>query len=107
MGTTKLNVDGIMLFEQPFTRVPYENYRKVFRTTQKNIERELGAVQIAVSDLSKRAKSGTQTPQDATKSIDGMIGRVENLKRKVRDGSNIETVYPTLVAALGSTKLSW
>jgi len=82
MSTTKLNIDGIMLFEQPFARVPYENYRKVFRTMQKNIERELGAVQTAANDLGKRTKSGSQTPQDAAKSIDGMIGRVENLKRK-------------------------
>jgi macrophage erythroblast attacher len=83
MMSTKLNIDGMMLFEQPFARVPYENYRKVFRTTQKNIERELGAVQTAANDLSRRAKSGMQTPPDAAKSIDGMIGRVENLKRKV------------------------
>jgi len=84
MSSTKLNIDGIMLFEQPFARVPYENYRKVFRTTQKNIERELGAVQTVANELSRRAKSGMQTPPDAEKSIDGMIGRVENLKRKVR-----------------------
>jgi len=85
MSSTKLNIDGIMLFEQPFARVPYENYRKVFRTTQKNIERELGAVQTVANELSRRAKSGMQTPPDAEKSIDGMIGRVENLKRKLSD----------------------
>lgn len=84
MSTSKLNVDGIMLFEQPFARVPYENYRKVFRTTQKNLERELVAVQTISNDLNKRVKSGAQTPQDAARLVDGMIGRVENLKRKVR-----------------------
>jgi len=98
-----------MLFEQPFARVPYENYRKVFRATQKNIERELGAVQTAANDLSKRSKSGIQTPQDAAKSIDGMIGRVENLKRKVRQlhaGFGASASLIESAAALGPTKLS-
>jgi macrophage erythroblast attacher len=83
MSTSKLNIDGIMLFEQPFARVPYENYRKVFRATQRNIERELGAVQTTANELGKREKAGMQSMQDAAKSVDSMIGRVENLKRKV------------------------
>jgi macrophage erythroblast attacher len=83
MSTSKLNIDGIMLFEQPFARVPYENYRKVFRATQRNIERELGAVLTTANELGKRAKAGVQSSQDASKSVDSMIGRVENLKRKV------------------------
>jgi macrophage erythroblast attacher len=85
MSTSKLNIDGIMLFEQPFARVPYENYRKVFRATQRNIERELGAVQTTANDLGKRAKAGIQSMEDAAKSVDSMIGRVENLKRKLSE----------------------
>lgn len=60
-------------------QVPYENYRKVFRTSQKNIERELGAVVTAANELSKQAPDS----QTALTSIDGMISRVEMLKRKV------------------------
>lgn len=60
--------------------MPYENYRKVFRSCQKNIEKELTSVQNAANDLSKR---GELDPEDAIKAIDGMITRVENLKRKV------------------------
>ena len=54
--------------------------------SQKNIERELGAVQTAANDLSKRGKAGggILNPQDAVNTIDGLISRVENLKRKVR-----------------------
>ncbi|KAI0332824.1 hypothetical protein GY45DRAFT_1320396 [Cubamyces sp. BRFM 1775] len=84
MSNNKLNVEGIMLFEQPFARVPYENYRKVFRTSQKNIEKELGAVQNTAKDLASRER-----PEDdveaTTKAIDGMIARVEGLKRKLSD----------------------
>ncbi|KAH7907290.1 CTLH/CRA C-terminal to lish motif domain-containing protein [Hygrophoropsis aurantiaca] len=83
MSSGKLNIDGVMLFEQPFARVPYENYRKVFRASQRNIERELGNVQTTSNDLLKRCKSNEDNAEDTAKAIDGMIGRVENLKRKL------------------------
>ncbi|THH28961.1 hypothetical protein EUX98_g5223 [Antrodiella citrinella] len=89
MAGHKLNTDGIMLFEQPFTRVPYENYRKVFRASQKHIEKELGAVQSSASELAKRtqAAGSEKRPDDTTnlKNIDAMISRIENLKRKLSD----------------------
>lgn len=60
----------------------------MFRTSQKYIEKELGAVQTSASDLSKRAQAtgSEQKPDDSVKAIDAMITRVENLKRKVRLG---------------------
>ena len=87
-----------------FSKVPYETYRKVFRISQKNIERELGAVQSASSDLSKRYKPGDDhtDSQEAIKTIDGMIGRIDNLKRKVCQATYsenvvmIERTYPYL-----------
>ncbi|KAF9234269.1 CTLH/CRA C-terminal to lish motif domain-containing protein [Melanogaster broomeanus] len=85
MSTNKVNVEGVMLFEQPFARVPYENYRKVFRASQRNIERELGNVQTASNDLQKRTKANEVDREDAAKTVDGMIARVENLKRKLSD----------------------
>ncbi|KAA1472045.1 hypothetical protein DENSPDRAFT_838193 [Dentipellis sp. KUC8613] len=81
MASNKLNIDGIMLFEQPFARVPYENYRKIFRASQKNIERELGAVQSAAADLARR----TPDTQDSVRTLETMITRVETLKRKLSD----------------------
>ncbi|GJE85210.1 CTLH/CRA C-terminal to LisH motif domain-containing protein [Phanerochaete sordida] len=81
--TTAPNIEGIMLFEQPFARVPYENYRKVFRASQKNIEKELGALQTAAADLARKAQSGAVSQEDATKAVDGMLKRAENLKRKL------------------------
>ncbi|KAL5480789.1 FYV10 [Sanghuangporus weigelae] len=82
--SNKVNVEGALLFEQPFARVPYEAYRKVFRSSQKYIERELGAVQAASKDISKQAKSNYD-PSAALKSIDNVIGKVEGLKRKLSD----------------------
>ncbi|CDO77084.1 hypothetical protein BN946_scf184473.g28 [Trametes cinnabarina] len=84
MSQDRLNVDGIMLFEQPFARVPYENYRKVFRSSQKNIEKELGAVQNAAKDLANKERPEDDVEATA-KALDGMIARVEGLKRKLSD----------------------
>ncbi|PCH35195.1 hypothetical protein WOLCODRAFT_91464 [Wolfiporia cocos MD-104 SS10] len=96
MSSSKLNIEGIMLFEQPFARVPCENYRKVFRTSQKNIERDLGTVQAAASDLAKRGiLSSSGGEDDAIAAVDGMISRVENLKRKLTD-LNVSAGQPTL-----------
>lgn len=67
-----------------WAQVPYENYRKVFRTSQKNIEKEMGAVQNTANDLAKKDPSAGSDADAAVKAIDGMIARVEGLKRKVR-----------------------
>ncbi|KAJ7064914.1 CTLH/CRA C-terminal to lish motif domain-containing protein [Mycena amicta] len=82
---TKLNVDGILLFEQPFARVPFENYRKVFRTTQRNVERDMKAVQTSAHDLAKQSADGSLASEAAIQSIDSMIANVENLKRKLAE----------------------
>ena len=50
----------------------------MFRTAQKNIERELGAVRSVAKDVTNASH-----PQEAINLVDIMIGRVENLKRKV------------------------
>lgn len=70
-------------------QVPYENYRKVFRTSQKHIEKDFGAVQTSSKELAKQTLDGSNT-EDTVKAIDGMINRVENLKRKV----NIHSISP-------------
>ena len=61
--------------------MPYENYRKVFRTSQKHIERELTALQTAAHDLVKKVANGEAT-EETLKAIDGMTKRAETLKRK-------------------------
>ncbi|KAL1677988.1 CTLH/CRA C-terminal to lish motif domain-containing protein [Schizophyllum commune] len=81
----KINEEGILLLEQPFARVPFENYRKIFRTSQKQIEREMGPVQTGVAKLVKDAEAGSLDSAQAIESIDAMIARVEGLKRKLAD----------------------
>ncbi|KLO05660.1 hypothetical protein SCHPADRAFT_839102 [Schizopora paradoxa] len=83
--SSKVNVEGALLFEQPFARVPYESYRKVFRTSQKYIERDFGTIQTSSNELSTNAKKSDYQPEAALASIDNIIGKVENLKRKLSD----------------------
>ncbi len=63
--------------------MPFENYRKVFRTSQRNFERELGTVQTISTNLSSRSTSDSFIKDEVVDSIDNMIERVESLKRKV------------------------
>jgi len=102
----KLDIESTLLFEQPFAKVflrlvsrllkstsaqvPYENYRKVFRTSAKHIEREFNAVQNTSKDISSRFKSENVSNEDLVSSIDNMIGRMQTLKRKV--GANADLV---------------
>lgn len=48
------------------------------------MEKDFGPLQNASNDLVNRARAGTLNDEEALKSIDSMIGRVESLKRKVR-----------------------
>ncbi|CAK5261883.1 unnamed protein product [Mycena citricolor] len=84
------NVEGMLLLEQSFARVPYENYRKVFRTSQRYIDRDLyrtlcdSAKSFADQASSSSAPTGGEVDSErAIQSIDAMITNVENLKRKL------------------------
>lgn len=75
-------------------QVPYENYRKAFRTSQRNVEKDLGAVNATAVDVSKRVTLENAEPADTVNAIDTMIARVEALKRKVRFPWFIPTLHP-------------
>lgn len=62
--------------------MPYETLRKHFRNSQKQIEREFGVIQSASADLAKPGPAD-RDPVEAAKAVDGMIARVEGLKKKV------------------------
>ncbi|KIK68605.1 hypothetical protein GYMLUDRAFT_68454 [Collybiopsis luxurians FD-317 M1] len=82
---SKVDVEGVFLFEQPFARVPYENYRKVFRTSQKHVEREYTAIQTSANEIPISLRAGNPNATEIAAVIDGMIGRVVTLKRKLSD----------------------
>lgn len=101
MSSSKLNVEGILLLEQPFIKVrkrilffiemlnqcqvPYENLRKTFRTSQRHIEREFTTLQNNSQEIVKKALRSDYSTDEAVAALDAMISRVEGLKRKVSD----------------------
>lgn len=56
----------------------------MFRTQQKYLEKELGALHTSATDLVSRTNSGEVDSEEALKALDGMMKRIEVLKRKVR-----------------------
>ncbi|QRW02883.1 macrophage erythroblast attacher [Ceratobasidium sp. AG-Ba] len=89
----KVNAEGTILFEQPFLRVPYETLRKHFRNSQKHIEREFGSIQTVSAELARPRPDGRNAVETA-KALDGMISRVEGLKKKLQD-LQTSSVAPT------------
>ncbi|KIJ36712.1 hypothetical protein M422DRAFT_98648, partial [Sphaerobolus stellatus SS14] len=92
MTTTKFKPDDILLLEQPFVKVPYESLRKTFRTSQKTIEREFNALQTAAEQHANKASQQGNSPDESIKTLDGIISRVEGLKRKLSELSEKSTV---------------
>ncbi|KAH6917944.1 macrophage erythroblast attacher isoform 1 [Coprinopsis sp. MPI-PUGE-AT-0042] len=80
---TKLNTEGLLLLEQPFVRVPFENYRKVFRISQRNIEKDLGNVQNSASDLASTIQLGEEGREAYITALDNMSSKVDALKQKL------------------------
>ena len=95
-NSNKINIEGAMLLEQSFAKVlmffsiaghchllvykvPYEHYRKVFRTSQRLVEREMSAIQSMSNELSSQEFSRS----NALDKVQNMISKAEGLKRKV------------------------
>ncbi|KAG8942709.1 GID complex subunit containing RING finger motif [Tulasnella sp. 424] len=81
MDVCKVNHEAALMLEQPLIKVPYEQFRRNFKASQKAIERDYQALQKESADASKNKRSSDQ----ALKALDGMINRVEGLKRKLED----------------------
>lgn len=111
--STAPNLDGILLLEAPFARVPHDELRRQLRTQQRLVERELTLASTAF-DTAAKALAGdvngdgdagagnveangdtslsmdvsmsmsTSSTGDIERSLDGVIGRLKGLKRKVR-----------------------
>ncbi|KAG9020627.1 GID complex subunit containing RING finger motif, partial [Serendipita sp. 407] len=80
--TPKTLPEGIYMFEQPFLRAPNESIKRQFRASQKQVERDMGALRTNARDLSK--KTGTSA-QDGIAALDTMITKVNGLTKKLED----------------------
>jgi macrophage erythroblast attacher len=79
-SSTALNLDGILLLEAPFAKVPFDELRRQQKTQQRLIEREL---QYATTTFSDATKPGGSRAGEVDKSLDLVLGRLKGLKRKL------------------------
>jgi macrophage erythroblast attacher len=80
MSKQTMQKDSLLIFEQPLLRVPYEQYRRAFRSTQRVIDKEFNTLSAAANDLATQPNT-----EKAAASLDAMIARVEALKRRLSD----------------------
>ncbi|EGC35819.1 hypothetical protein DICPUDRAFT_151775 [Dictyostelium purpureum] len=74
--------------ERSFLKVPVECLNKTFRGSQKNLEKEMNNVLTQITELNKKRE--TITGNDAIKTIDKLLVRVQKLKRSMEDAKSEE-----------------
>lgn len=83
LNFTKLNPESHLLLDQPLLRLPVELSRKNFKLTAVHVEHDkkhlLGALKATAND----SFSGKKDPSETLESLDNMINRMKNLKRKM------------------------
>eukprot|EP00736_Rhodelphis_marinus_P002789 Rmarinus@m.18617 len=79
---------GIPL-EHPFLKVPFEGVNRVFRNSQKQIERDLSSVVKAINEFNPSSMSR----ENASSSIDKLFSKLQGLKRKLDDFNGEEQMY--------------
>lgn len=74
--------------EYSFLKAPYEGLNRTFRNSQKAIEKDLSQTIAQFSELDK--KKDKLSREDAIKSIDRLVVKLQGLKRKVVTSSALE-----------------
>ncbi|KAJ3079287.1 GID complex subunit containing RING finger motif [Quaeritorhiza haematococci] len=93
-GRTIVNHDGIITLEQPLMQVSLEQFKKAVRTSQKVIDKEMASINNYLNDLSgPKQQLIYQDPGTAQKSLDTILTRLSNLKRKLEDSKTEESLY--------------
>jgi macrophage erythroblast attacher len=70
------------LQDQPLLRLPHELVKRNFRNTQRYVERERDNVLPALKDTANASLTSKSTPEQTLASLDAMISRMQNFKRK-------------------------
>ncbi len=83
-----------MDLEHPLIKAPYEGLNKVFRNSQKAVEKEVGLVVSSVADIRHylycllipselHSKKDTVSKEEAHQTVDKLLVKLQGLKRKV------------------------
>ncbi|KAJ9474354.1 Protein FYV10 [Pseudozyma hubeiensis] len=76
-SSTAPNLDGILLLEAPFAKLPFDELRRQQKTQQRLIERELLFASTSFTEFPSPSNA------DLERSLDTVLGRLKGLKRKL------------------------
>jgi len=67
------------------SKVPYEQFRKAFRSTQRSFERDFTQLTSSAADISRSGTEGDDisAQQNPAVALDAMIARVETFRKRV------------------------
>lgn len=82
-----------MSLESSFIKVPFEQLKKANRTSQKHIEKEMTNLASTISDIASKTAAKKIKPDDAIKTIDSAVERLNKLKRKLDEIRSEELTY--------------
>ncbi|CAH8359200.1 unnamed protein product [Eruca vesicaria subsp. sativa] len=74
--------------EHQLLRVPFEHYKKTIRANHRSLEKEVSSVVSSVGDLAVNDWS----KDVAVSRLTGLVSRLQGLKRKLDEGSNVENL---------------
>ncbi|KAI4095577.1 MAG: hypothetical protein LQ348_000263 [Seirophora lacunosa] len=80
---TKLNPESHLLLDQPLLRLPAELSRKNFKLAALHVEHDRKALLAALKTTANDSLSGRTSASESLDSLDAMINRMRNLKRKM------------------------
>ncbi|EFA81832.1 lissencephaly type-1-like motif-containing protein [Heterostelium album PN500] len=76
--------------ERPLLKAPIESLNKSFRVAQKLLEKEMTQLVNSINDLNK--KKSSISPEDAKNTIEKLLTKMNNLKRKIEETKDEEEV---------------
>ncbi|KAI4247023.1 MAG: hypothetical protein L6R40_001688 [Gallowayella cf. fulva] len=83
LTTTKLNPESHLLLDQPLLRLPVELSRKNFKLAAVHVEHDKKLLLGALKTTANNSLSGKKDLSETLDSLDSMINRMKNLKRKM------------------------
>ncbi|KAL8782871.1 MAG: hypothetical protein Q9213_005048 [Squamulea squamosa] len=81
--STKLNPESHLLLDQPLLRLPVELLRKNFKLAAVHVEHDKKQLLSVLKATANDALLGKKDPSETLESLDNMINRMKNLKRKL------------------------
>ncbi|KAG8628072.1 hypothetical protein KVT40_003945 [Elsinoe batatas] len=81
--TTKLNADAHLVLDQPLIRLPHELARKNLRSTRTFLEKFQSDTNVALESAQKAAFKPTNSAAATVASLDAVLNKAQNLKRKL------------------------